>query len=384
MTEQPLHDGPGTSTQRPRGWQHSGINQRVTSRYRRLCSADRAQGVDLARGIALVGMLAAHLLVIPALHWGEPASWVAVVQGRSSILFATLAGVSLGLFTGGTQPIPGSSTVLRRTRLQIAIRALFIWAIGIAMSALGLPVYIILPAYAILFLLAIPLLTATRFLLTGTVSVVVVITPVMYVWINAAPWWDGNAGAAVSVLVGWPYPFLVWIAFIVSGLVIARCGVTQLHVQVAAVGIGTLLAGLGYGLAASLTRTRIPNADSIWADALSAQPHSGGILEVVGSGGVAVAVIGLCGLITRTRAAAILLPLRAVGSMPLTAYVLQLVVWFLVAHSILDNPHDLTAFRTLQPFWPMTVGIITACTAWALLIGRGPLEQALTRLQPSP
>jgi uncharacterized membrane protein YeiB len=55
--------------------------------------------------------------------------------------------------------------------------------------------------------------------------------------------------------------------------------------------------------------------------------HSGGVLETVGSGGFALAVVGLCLLICRTPARIVLLPVRAVGSMPLTAYVGQIVAW---------------------------------------------------------
>ena len=68
----------------------------------------RIAGVDLARGLAVLGMLAAHLLWLGSLSWTEPSTWGAIVNGRSSILFATLAGVSLGLSTGGPTPPSGA------------------------------------------------------------------------------------------------------------------------------------------------------------------------------------------------------------------------------------------------------------------------------------
>ncbi len=39
---------------------------------RRLLAADRLGGIDLARGPAVIGMVAAHLLVIPPLRWDDP------------------------------------------------------------------------------------------------------------------------------------------------------------------------------------------------------------------------------------------------------------------------------------------------------------------------
>ena len=55
----------------------------------------RLFGLDAARGLALLGMFAAHTLATT----GET-----VVDGRSAILFATVAGASLGLITGGATP----------------------------------------------------------------------------------------------------------------------------------------------------------------------------------------------------------------------------------------------------------------------------------------
>ena len=88
-------------------------------------------------------------------------------------------------------------------------------------------------------------------------------------------------------------------------------------------------------------------------------------------------------LVCRTPVSAVLLPLRAVGSMPLTAYVGQICVWALWAAAVLGDTGDLGGFRALDPFWPFALGTILACTAWALLWGRGPLERivaTLTRL----
>lgn len=86
------------------------LRRRIERNWRRLNGPARIAGVDLARGLAVLGMLAAHLLWLGSLSWTEPSTWGAIVNGRSSILFATLAGVSLGLSTGGPRPraVPGS------------------------------------------------------------------------------------------------------------------------------------------------------------------------------------------------------------------------------------------------------------------------------------
>ena len=135
----------------PQGW--------FASRWDRLNGPARIAGVDLARGLAVLGMFAAHLLWIEEpFEWTDASTWVAVVEGRSSILFATLAGVSIGLFTGGPTP-PARGDELTTARLRLVVRGMLLWVIGILLMLTGVPVYVILPAYALLFLLAVPLLS---------------------------------------------------------------------------------------------------------------------------------------------------------------------------------------------------------------------------------
>ncbi|MFC7764607.1 DUF418 domain-containing protein [Leucobacter soli] len=104
------------------------------------------------------------------------------------------------------------------------------------------------------------------------------------------------------------------------------------------------------------------------------------MLEAIGSGGFAIAVIGLC-LLLRTggRWPWLTFPLRSVGSMPLTAYVLQIVMWAVASMTLLGSAHE-HAFRDLDPFLPITIATVMLSVAWSLLVGQGPLEAALGRL----
>src|SRR5690606_19787000 len=160
------------------------------------------------------------------------------------------------------------------------------------------------------------------------------------------------------------------IAFVLAGVGVARAGVTRLGVQLMMLVAGGGLAAIGYGLA------DLPApADEYWMQVWTAQPHSSGLLEVVGSGGFAIAVLAASLLLCRVDVLKLVtLPLRATGAMPLTAYVAQLLIWALVALLTIGDTGDLSGFRMLEPFWPLTVGTLLGCTAWALLIGRGPLE----------
>jgi hypothetical protein len=66
----------------------------------------RSMGVDAARGVALVGMIAVH--TYPE-AWPNGTQSIAqmVAGGRTSALFALLAGVGIALMSGGQRPVRG-------------------------------------------------------------------------------------------------------------------------------------------------------------------------------------------------------------------------------------------------------------------------------------
>ena len=369
-------DGPGVPGQEPRG-DETGPTW-LASRWARLNGPQRIAGVDLARGLAVLGMFAAHLLWIDdPFDWADAATWVAVVDGRSSILFATLAGVSIGLVTGGRTPLRGDA--LRTARLRLVVRAVLLWVLGILLILTGVPVYVILPAYAILFLVAIPLTGLGARVLLPLAAVLALVMPFVQVVLDEAALWTTVSGDALSLAIGWHYPFTTWIAFVLAGLGVARAGILRTRVQLWMLGAGSLLALMGYGADAATGANEVTEASSFWGSLWTARPHSTGLLEVVGSGGFALAVLAVCLLACRSALVWLALPLRAVGAMPLTAYTGQIVVWGLIATAVLGDPGDLAGFRDLQPFWPLTLTTIAVCTAWALLVGRGPLEWAFDR-----
>ncbi|WP_342000402.1 heparan-alpha-glucosaminide N-acetyltransferase domain-containing protein [Microbacterium sp. LWH7-1.2] len=348
----------------------------LTTRWERLNGPARIGGVDLARGLAVLGMFAAHLLwITEPFDVLDSGTWVAVVSGRSSILFATLAGVSIGLVTGARSPLSGDAMNTARGRL--AVRAGLLWVLGILLIATDVPVFVILPAYALMFLLALPLTSLPARVLLPLAGALALFLPFVQVVLDALPFWSSPLGEPVSLALGWHYPFTTWIAFVLAGLGVARAGVTGLRVQVWLVVAGVLLAAVGYGLGAASGSDPDAEAASYLGALWTVRPHSTGLLEVIGSGGFALAVLGLCLLACRTVLVWVALPLRAVGAMPLTAYTLQLVVWALVAAAVLERVGDLAGFRALEPFWPLTIGTAALCTAWALLVGRGPLETLL-------
>lgn len=362
----------------------AGLTGHLRSRWERLNGARRVAGLDLARGFAVIGMFAAHLLWIDPFDPGDVSTWTDVANGRSSILFATLAGVSIALVTGGRTPVSGAAR--ERASARLAVRALCIWVLGVLLILTQVPVYVILPAYAILFLLALPLLRARPAFLFALAAALGLVMPWAQALLAQLPFWDTRLGAEFALLLGLNYPFPVWIAFIVAGLGVGRLDLRSLGTQATLLLVGAGLAMIAYTLAAAFPAA----PDSYLARVWTADAHSDGLLEVFGSGGFALAALGACLLLVRPwwRAPGaflgpigwLVLPLRAVGSMPLTAYSGQIIAWWLLQPTPAPGESTLEAFRDTDPFLPFVAWTIIGATAWALLVGRGPLEWSLDRV----
>ena len=139
---------------------------------------------------------------------------------------------------------------------------------------------------------------------------------------------------------------------------------------------GVILAAVGYGSAA-IAAPLVPDR-SLFAGLVTSEPHSGSPFEVIGSTGFAIAVIALCLLASRIVLRWVLLPVAAVGSMALSAYSIQIIGLAIVILASLSGPRAL-GFEPGNEIWlAFVVVALVACTAWFVLLGRGPFERFLT------
>src|SRR6478752_3602935 len=114
----------------------------------------RVVGVDVARALALLGMMATHML--PGIEGTQVAWPQQVAGGRASALFAVLAGVSVALVSGRTTPLHGRARYAASVRL--VVRAVLIGALGLLLGLVPSGIAVILAFYAVLFLLGLPFL----------------------------------------------------------------------------------------------------------------------------------------------------------------------------------------------------------------------------------
>jgi uncharacterized membrane protein YeiB len=331
-------------------------------------------------------MIGAHLDLPENLAW-SPSTWQALVYGRAAPLFGVLAGVSIALLSRGTRSASGDDLVRARTRIMV--RAAWVFLIGGVLELLGTDVLVILGAYAVLFLLALPFLQWTpRRLLVLAASLVVITPPVSLLLSQVAIAADAETPFAVLVLTG-PYPALWWWSFVLVGMALGRLDLTARRVQATLFLSGAAAAVAGYALGWLSTQLlsngvafpepadayeRMPGWDESsvgqwdWAWLSGAQPHTGTPFWLLASAGFAVAVIAVCLVVAETLPL-LAYPLASVGAMALTTYSSQIVALWVFP------PDGSSGGMSWLVF---TAGAIVFAVAWRLVAGRGPLERLLT------
>lgn len=363
------------------------MSQRVRQNVARLESPGRIPGIDLARGLAILGMYVAHLTVVTPLEWSRPETWLGMVEGRSAILFATLAGVSLGLMGAGLRTRGAAHDGVRAQRSSIMIRAVLIWALGLLLLGFDVPVFVVLPAYGVLLLIGAFMVSWSTRALVITAAFTAAIAPYVVTLVDSGgPPASGSVGEFFSDMLGWNYPFVLWLAFVAAGIIGGRLIRRGIGSTVLLLGSGVALAVLGYAVLGPVGNqvvgrygADLPIGSSLWLmSVFRDDPHSHGVGEAFGSGGLALAVLALCVLAGTTALRWLLWPVRVIGSMPLTAYTAHLLVWgiwIMVTPGVGSDIHRLHGFLALDPFWPITLGVTAGCIVWALIWGKGPLEQ---------
>ncbi|WP_232666545.1 DUF418 domain-containing protein [Pseudonocardia sp. TRM90224] len=377
----------------------------------------RLAGVDLARALAVFGMYTVHI--------GPPlgavdgvAGWLRyLADGRSSVLFATLAGFSLVLIAGRLEPKTGLAG--RQAKVRIAIRAAILLALGTVL-AMAYGDVVILAFYGVYFLLAMPLLRLRARTLAIIAGVLAVVTPQLAfvlrslltepvtATINAFdPLKKLSDVGVLDLLLTGLYPTITWMPFVITGMALGRLDLVARTVWPRLAALGAALMAVGYGTpylaamvfdgaAAALAEQsaamlkmgmdsgpksfdsgsgmmRPDQLGSPWS-LLTAGPHSGTTFDIIGSLGVAITVI-VCATVALDRLPRLrrlATPVIAVGTMSLTAYVGHFVV-----SSLVSVPKGTSTQDSWVPLICFVVGVTVFAWTWTRFFRRGPLEYLL-------
>lgn len=302
----------------------------------------RILGLDIARGLAILGMIYLHL--------GHPLWQTKVIlSGLPAALFAVIAGVTMMLIW------TNASTA--QTIAKLAARGALITLIGLSLLPAG-----------------------------GEIQVVLVVlgaTMLATAWVPPLP-----TGAKVALLLiataaaTWrydplelplPYPHLAWVAYILAGMIlfdvyVGKDGTGAGGVTKITTAIACLAAAVGFYLR---FQTDLPG----WARATG---HAGVLGEIVLSIAVAAIVLHLSLIVGRRVRATN--PLVALGSMALTVYILHVLsaLWWqthVSLHSDLWAAAFIAAFLVFAWVWKK----LAAGAARKVFAGQGLAERCVAQ-----
>ena len=364
----------------------------------------RLVGIDAARGLALIGMVAIHILPSWSDQTGRPTVTWLLFSGNAAALFALLAGVGLALMSGGRRPHEGRRMLA--DRVGLAVRAVLIALLGLCVSAVmpaDPPAYSILVYYGAFFLLAIPFLKARPLTLFVWAGILCVAVPVLMQSLRGElPDWtvynptfsdvfEAPAATLSQLLLTGTYPALAYLVFVLVGLGLGRLNLrdttNQVRILVAGVVIA-LVARLGshillYGmggfeqlyLTSPFGRGQLRDAliwgpdfvptNSAWWYAI-ATPHTEMPLAIASSLGISLAALGAF-LLVGNRIAEWLRPLSAMGAMTLTLYTAHLLALSAEVH-----------YELPYLWFLIQIGVALAfALVWQRWLGKGPLERGI-------
>lgn len=383
-------------------------DDRTAAQPARRPARSRLLGIDAARGVALLGMVAVH--VLPAVNEiGEPTLAYYLSNGKAAALFALLAGVGLAFATGGPRRPRGTEWVAAVASLLV--RAALVGSVGLALGTFVTTRYaaVILSYYAVMFVLAIPLLRLSPRALIATGVTIAVLVPVLSHLVRSdlpiAPQSNPTFGvvaadpaqALLRLLLTGYYPALPWMAYVCIGMALGRLSqlgsrLTAFVILIAGVSLALATRALSWLLlhplggmdrieAAAATEMSADDlydivwwglggttsTSSPWWLALDV-PHSSTPFDLLHTTGVALAVLG-AGLLAGRVLARLLTPLAAAGSMTLTLYSAHL--FFLPSPLV---PDDRYISYGLQ-----IAALVLFALVWQRALGRGPLEAVVAR-----
>lgn len=343
----------------------------------------RLHGLDAARALAIIGMLAVN--VGPRKENGETALAVLIYDvphGRASLLFMILAGIGVSLMTKRSRttgaPLPWKTIVWRAALLTIS---------GLALQLLNHDISVILTYYGVLFFFGLPILRAPTWLLTTLATISLAVGPVLWLYLQqqTATTFDFLAPSLAdplwtmlhATLLTGAYPVVIWVAPFLLGIILGRLKLVEHAVQHRLIGWGAGAMLIPAGISVILTSLHgQPTSNYGWEHLTSVEAHSQMPLWLISGCGSAVLIVGIF-LRAQQWVSHRLRWLVSAGRLSLTIYVAHLFVL-----ALLVRPGPETLFGGYVISTVMSVVFVIAAHLWWKKVGAGPLERLL-RWPPS-
>lgn len=348
----------------------------------------RLLALDAVRGLAVIGMYVQHF----ALN-----EWNDFVSGNTMILFMVCSGIS---YTIMAQRMLAGNTQKKFLNTRVLVRSVFIDFAGYLLILLNGPFGVVLTAYAMLYLLVLPLVrlsTTKLFILSG--AAFILCPPLMLIGMSLF-----EGAVLLKDIAGGPGSALAWLSVFLVGMAIGRLDLHRTETAIKFIAAGAIilmpvklietfvLPGIyqSYMEWASLNPA-IVNAEIdvfamwpyntqpiMWHMLFISMPQGGSTCELLAGTGGSLILLGIFCLIEKSYGM-FLKPFCNVGKLALTLYVIQIVAgWGL---RIVDPDGPLMNIGVI-PFGDVMLAIFVILLSYIFMrFSSGPFETVMRKLE---
>lgn len=351
----------------------------------------RIEGLDLARALAVFGMVAVNL---PLSLGGDDAGVAGGLQqlfsGRAAAVFVVLAGVGISLMAGGDRVVEG----VGRFRWTLARRSLVLAVLGLGWMPLWGPD--ILHFYAVYLLLGACLLPVRSGWLLAAAATAMLAFPLLLLVLDYEAGWDFTtltyvdafrpAGFFRHLLFNGFHPVFPWVAFLFAGMWLGRQDLRspRSRWRLTAAFTATWLVVEAIGAALEQALLGQPGMDPQLAHALAGvSPLPPLPPYILGSGSLAVVVI-LLSIPVAERLHRLTAPLQAVGQHALTHYVAHVLLLIVPLVTLQEHVGKLSPAFVAGSLGVYVVASTVFSVLWRRHFRRGPLEALMQTVSGSP
>lgn len=354
--------------------------------------ANRIAGYDLARALALLGMIFVNFRYqMQADEYGAP--WLLkvanLIDGRPAVTFVILAGTGLSLLNASSRKTTGfhplqkpCSVILKRSAFLFIIGLLFtrIWHADILHFYgfyFAAAIFLVNSPGRILLIISLGLLAAT-FLLSLEFNFITA-PKIESVW---DPNFWTQKGFLEDLFVTGCYPVFPWMVYFLIGMWLGRQNLSDTRLQKRILQVAVLGLVLSEAFARLVSHVLISESSlekiPLIVLFLDTDPFSSSLLAIFSAGGTALVVIVVCIIVAeKAGRSKWMTPFLATARMTLTLYLAHIGICqlFLILIDRYDMEQPLVfAWLCAAVFCIMTLGF---ANLWISRYGQGPFEKMM-------
>ncbi len=356
--------------------------------------AERVPGFDIARALAIFGMVIVNFKVVMVSQQGNGLlTWLAgLLEGRASALFVVLAGVGITFLTNKARCTKDRNSI-RAARKNLVRRGFLLIAIGLAFT----PIWPadILHFYGFYFLVAAFIFEVSNKYLLILCAVVISLFPILLLLFDYEKGWDWSSltyhgfwtmdGMIRHILFNGFHPVVPWCAFLIFGMWLGRLDLSNPASQRRMLGWS-----LGAWITTEFTFFAVRWSLGLLESGSNSNPEINSLLStaiippmpqyLIASGSLATVVIILCVQLSEKYSdVRITRWLTLTGKQALTLYVAHVIIGMgvLEALGLLENRTIEFALLSATAFF--SLGMVYSVW-WPKHFSAGPLEWLFRKL----